>query len=130
MAEAVTVAAVAAEAAALTRVGVAASDEPMAQADEPMAADEVDEDGWPIYNNPVASVSSASFLDEHAHGPPTQEPPPSEPTLEAMELDEATLAVVNPSTQGDALMASPAERRKLLQPTSSELTPGGVNLLH
>ena len=27
-------------------------------------------------------------------------------------------------------MASPAERRTLSQPTSSELTPGGVNLLH
>ena len=49
---------------------------------------------------------------------------------EAMELDESTLAVLNPSTQDDALMASPAERRTLSQPTSSELTPGGVNLLH
>ena len=185
--------AAAAAAAESAAVPVAASG-----ADEPMAVDEVDEDVWPIYNNPVATVSSASFLEndhEHARGPPTQEPPPplpappSEPTLvqgvqskyviplealagfdaasnglassrarprppsssavkamggaptgaswwvataiaEAMELDEATLAVVNPSTQDDVLMASPVEQRTLLQPSNSELTPGGVNLRH
>ena len=72
-AAAVTVAAVAAEAAALTTVGVAASDEPMAQADD------VDEDGWPIYNNPVATVTTAHCLDddhEDTHGPKQEPPPP------------------------------------------------------
>ena len=72
-----------------------------------------------------------------ASPPPPLPAPHSSPMLvdestshEAMELDESTLAVLNPSTQDDALMASPAERRTLSQPTSSKLTPGGVNLLH
>ena len=39
---------------------------------------------------------------------------------EAMQLDEATLATLNPCTQDDALAASPPRKRTLLQPTSSE----------
>ena len=44
-----------------------------------------------------------------------------------MELDSSTLALVNPSTQEETVDASP---RKLLQPSTSALSPSGTNQLH
>jgi len=47
-----------------------------------------------------------------------------------MELDAPTLALVNPSTQPETMDATPTTPPRLLQPSSSELTLNGTNLLH
>ena len=74
-----------------------------------------------------------------ASPPPPLPPPPSEPMdveelaaalPEAMELDDATLSMLNPSTQEDAQVSSPPQKRTLLQASAGELTEGGRNLLH
>ena len=44
-----------------------------------------------------------------------------------MELNSSALAMLNPSTQPEPMDESP---RKLLQPSTSVLTPTGMNLLH
>ena len=75
--------------------------------------------------------------------PPPQEPPPPPPVppfesmpvqvvsmLESVELDKSTIAVLNPSTQEDALIQTPPRKRTLLQPSGSELTPGERNIKH
>ena len=57
---------------------------------------------------------------------------PADETAMPMELDEATLAVLNPSTQEDEVgvgVATPPKHRKL-QPSAGELTEGRRNLVH
>ena len=50
--------------------------------------------------------------------------------LASMEVDKSTMAVLNPSTQEDALIQTPPRKRTLLQPSGSELTPGERNIKH
>ena len=126
-----------ANAAAASAAVVAAADEPMAQAID----EELHEDGWPVYNNPVVTAAvpmdaESIFQDGSSLPPPlSAQPQPmvcDELTARAESVlhAEATLAVLEPITQGHGMLASPAPRRELLQPLTSELTPGGENLVH
>ena len=99
---------------------------------------EVDEDGWPVYNNPVATAAATGMEIENGMAPGSSrlDVGHDEPMvcdceeLTGHAVDESMLAVLNPSTQADGQAMSPAQRWTLLQPVSSELTPGGFNVRH
>ena len=76
----------------------------------------------------VATVAQKAAAAAQPPPPPSELPPPSSMAdVVHMELDSSTLALVNPSTQEETVDASP---RKLLQPSTSALSPSGTNQLH
>ena len=82
-------------------------------------------------------LAAAAAAADEAMAAAAQPPPPSScllssssmPAAAPMEL-EATLAMLNPSTQEDEVVAASPPKQRKLQPSAGELSEGRCNLVH